>query len=651
MEFSNTILDFIILPVYFFIFLMIGKFFYGRVQKLFKDNYFVSFFEIILGFIITICTYAIFKTGGITILWMLIILLIAQYRYFKISPYLLFIKKIKKTDIITILILFCFASFFLIIQFFRHDFFNPNIVKLGWGDYGYYSDLAESLNLNGIEKINNWYNNFNSELINYESNPSPYHYFEIWTHAFFLNFTINKGVFVFIYLFTPFICALVSFAFFVLGRSILINQTRFNIFLLFTCSILMPLFVGKLPFLKGGYVANVIYYPRNFLFYILLVLFFILIKNRFSNIALYFIAILSCVNFLYLPTVSIILVILGVFYYLNFKTYNYKKLALHSALLGVFISLFAFVFYFVIFKQDAGGGLNITAFYDIKSYIKNGIRYFFRLQLFRIWLFYLPVFLTCIFLISKFKIYDYKKILSKQYILEIIIVFTGLEIISLFFASFIPHLESGTFNSIVLNPLLAICTFIALVIVLNNIGSIQYKLLLCLIVLQIFYSVPFVVLNLGNGPYEGNVVSKVFLQDVKKLKIKNKYGVFYQKMSNIYNSPFAAKNNLSWFTAIFDVKDNGFFQVNLNSILKEEKIPFIETKDIIMNSPMYKFGNIKLKDNPSLDRDALDLLFIDTYKMEYVIFNPGVSIPAYLKPRIINIIEDSISKTKVILLR
>jgi hypothetical protein len=645
MEFVNIVFDIFTLPLYLFFFLFVGKFLYGDLRKFFDDAYLNAFLQIIFGFMLTISCYALFKTSGKSIMVLLLLLLVFQYGYLKMRPDTQWYRKICITDVKTIALFFGFAIVFLGVQLLRHDYFNPDIMKLGWSDYVFYSDLAESFNVYGIEKVGSWDNYFNSESLVYKANPIPYHYFEIWTQALFLNTTFNNGVFVFIYVFTPFICALVALGFFVLGRSLLKITSIYKTPILLLSAILMPFFMGKLPFLGSGFIDNLIYFPRNYMFYILFVCFFLFYRKGYKRVALYFLALLSCVNILYLPTVSTVLVLLAVFQY--FRNKNNKKLALHAVFLAVSLAVFVFVFYFVLFKNEGGSGMDMSVFDDIKTYLSDSLHRYFRAYLARAWFFYLPAFLVFIWYFWQTR----RTITKNQNASELIFVIIVMYLISLVFTSFVPHLEAFSFHNTLLNPMLAVVTFVGLMYVFNTVKALASKILVGLLFLQLFYSLVFVVFHIGGYRYEGANFSKTFLKEVAQLNINNKIGGFYKNREHNERSPFNAKSNLSGYSSIFDVKGNGFFQVNINTPIKEEHIPFKSIRDSEMNTPMFKYGSAKITENPSLTRASIDLDFIKDYHIEYIVFNKGAKIPDYLLPLVKRTVQDSSSKVKIVLLK
>jgi hypothetical protein len=644
MNFTFLLFDAVKIAPLLFVFLLIGKFLYGNLNIRHTDSFSKTFIEIFFGFILTVAGYAIIKTGGKSILSLFFLLLTAQYFVLKIKPDIFFIRKINKTDMAALGLLMLFFILFFVVQLYRYDYFNRQIVNLGWGDYGFYSDLAENLNIYGLEQTPNWYFNFNSSYVSYNLNPVPYHYFEIWTQAFLLFFSSAKGIFVFIYIFTPFVGMMVSGSFLLLAYSSLKKDIKLkNVLIIFTAFI-FTFFVGKIPFKLGGLEDNSIFYPRVYLFISLIIFFIVFYKNQLKNAGLFFIGLISFLNILYVPTTASVIILLALFQFFVLKQ---KKRAICTFILGISVAIGSLIFYFVLFKTKSSVGINTDSFFPLKDYILRGLRYFFRLNIMRLWFFNLPLTIFVVY-------YLFTKLKNKSYDIfrnEIIFLAVFLELVSLFLASFFPHFESGTFNSIVLNPLVGIFTFIAIFHLISAEKAPVRKIILSLLYAQAIYSAIFVIFNLSSGSYIGNSFNRHFMNELAKEKISNKTGAFITDTSRFKESIFANNTNLSWFTSVFDVIGNGHAQVSLSAPINQDSIPFKEIKAYVMHSPMFKYGDAKRQENSGISRKEVDIQFVKDFGIEYIVVYPGAAIPEYITPLIKKIIADDVSGLKILFLK
>jgi hypothetical protein len=618
---------------------IVGNFLYGNWNRERLHLKQVAFINIILGFIWIIATFGIIITKGKTINSLIVTTLLFHYFTLKTKP-TLSVSKIFANINWGLITLFCIAFFsFVFFQAFRLQYFNANYVYSGWGDYSTYSDFAESMLLDGCERIMNWLPKFSTSYMQYSSNPTPYHYFELWVDALILKVTTFKGIYAFNFIFIPFVNAIIALSFYCLSFSF-IKEPKYSKYFLAIVSIIFTFYVGHLPFKIGGWDDNGFLYPRVFFFYTLLASFVILYKQKYINSAVFFLALICFLNLLYLPTICCCIFILFLYRSLILKEKNYLPLFI------AFISaLIFYVFYFILFKSET-----LIATAPLKTnwvgHIKQGCTIFFRLQLLRILLFYFPIIL---FIALNVKKYFAK--FNKNNDFGIVLMLCSLQLISLFFASFVPHLESGTFNSIILNPLLSIFAFISFLLAIKNITSITNKIVVLCISTQAVYSIIFIFFNLGGGPYLGNKYGKSFLNTIAKENFRSKNGAFLIDTAAYKTSIFSNNVHVSWNSSVLDIKDNGYNQISLTAPIQEKNIPFEEIKELVFYSPMYQFGSKTIANKQFLNRDSLNLQFIKLHHLTYAILAPKLETPTYLQPIISNVITDSISGVTIITLK
>jgi hypothetical protein len=131
----------------------------------------------VLGITSVVTVYSIVSTKGITVNWILLLLLLIYRVSMKketavinnIQPYSSPVWKYLLTVCIINAIFFCY--FICRITDFEHGMF-----QIYYGDFNYYAKLSQYLNL-GYENLQFEYNFFKSVA------PQPYHYFEIWINA------------------------------------------------------------------------------------------------------------------------------------------------------------------------------------------------------------------------------------------------------------------------------------------------------------------------------------------------------------------------------------------------------------------------------------------------------------------------------------
>lgn len=621
------------------LFQVIGKFFYSNWTISFDDLYVKGVIELIFGFFLSVVFYSIITANGKTINSLILLILVWHYIGHKIEPNFAVREYFKKQDAIIILHFILSLIVFFLIQLWRHDFFNNESIKLGWGDIGFYSNLSEQLLQTGIEKVPNWFHFFNSPNIQYSSNPVPYHFFDLWINTILLNISSNSGVFVYIFIFIPFITSLVSVSFIALINKL--SQNKLNHFIYLAIAVLFTFYVGKLPFKEGGVVDNLLNFPKVFVFYLNMVLFVLFHKMKQRNSAYFLLAITCFMNVIYLPTICVLLAIL--FLFDNF--FNRNKNFISLALL-VFLTIGFIVFFKVIFPLH--DEYKITSSNSLESYLRNGFTYYFRGSLARVWFFYFPLSLFIFF-----QLFYAIKNKSFSFFTEwIIVAFFSLHLVSLFFTSFFPHVEAFQFNSSVLNPLATIATLVVLVRSIDASKFISSKIIILFVVIQAIYSFIFIVFTKDGLIVTGRTnYSKQFLEEISQYKFTNKLGGFIIDTSILKSNFWSNNPNLSHYTSVMDVKDNGFAEVSLSVPIKETEIQFQEMKGYILNSPLYKFAANKQILHGELDQNSLIIDFIKEYKIAYVIIEPKVNVPRYLQERSTRIITDSLSNLRIVCLQ
>ena len=340
---------------------LLGKLFLGLVHFEFYNKgkfYFKLFLNLIIGLILVIVTFSFiqakFHTVNILFLFLLIYSVIYSFRFKKIyKPHISFfdIKTIyKEIYLLTILSIPIFL--FQVGINIDHQF----QIKIPHPDFHHYAYLSKLLLEQGYE------NTYRVIRLLYPDDfafLSPYHYFELWLNAFFIQFLppIHSLLFV-SYPILQFLCLIGIVTIWEISTDNLSrNKIIFSYFLLFVSSISFFYISYRLGFYKlvASFGRGAIFYENTtpfsffgkklipaFVFGILSIIFFL---KREKGYALMALLILPILNVAFLPAICFGL---GGYLFLSFffKYLTKKETLFHLYFLFGYFILFFSIYYF-----------------------------------------------------------------------------------------------------------------------------------------------------------------------------------------------------------------------------------------------------------------------------------------------------------------
>jgi hypothetical protein len=642
MELMSLLHDVARIPLFLMLFWFVGNLLYSGAFCHFENRFVQNYLAILSGFLLFTVGYAVAVSTGKSVLLLFVPFLVWQYFLLK-GRVSLKALTVRTEDFICLGSLLAVFLLFFGVQLYRFEFFNHEYVKIAMADYGYYSSIAQHMNLNGLEQYPNWFAYFNKGAVQYSSHPTPYHYFELWTHAWLLRFSQSAGVFNFVYIFIPFINMLIAGAMASLAIEYVGPRSPGRTVTWIVVGALFVFYMGVLPFKSGGYEENAIYYPRVFMFYLLVIQFVLLLRKGQLQSASMSLAMVAFINILYVPS---IVATLGLLALVQFFIRKQQKAALFSIMLALISALLIFLFYFVIYRSEGAISVKWPDAGNIKEYLFHGIHFFIRLQLARIWFFCLPLTLFVSYYLFGLSRKDWKQLWWNDFILVPIFLY----FVSLFMASFFPHLESGTFNSMIATPLVGIGSLLAFCYIFKQSNNWKCVVISFLLVGQAVYSFSYVIFGFGSFSYTGFCVSRAFAESIQQLPIKNSVGGYINNTSIAKQSMFSNSPLLSPLTGLMNLRGNGYSQVSLSVPLKESEVTFEDLKPYVKHSPLYKFSSSLSALRPPVERVSMELAFIREYKLGYIILSPGVTVPNYLVPLIRTSVIDPYSKITIIVL-
>jgi len=586
---------------------------------------------IFTGLLLSISLYALIATKGNSIFFLPLLILL----YFLISRSRLEnfnLPKLKSVLAPTAI----FSMFFIIlslIQLFRLDFFNSTFVRLGKMDYGYYSDMAEYISISGIEHPSSWYTLFRDEYVNYSLTPLPYHYFELYIHAIFLQFCPLKGILVFNFITIPFISSLAFIGFYTIARCVDITQPKYISILL---SALFVFYVGMIPFKYGGWMDSVFLYPRTISFILPFQLFTALMISKRQQDAIVFLSFIPLFHILTAPTIFTV-VGLYVLYLMLYKK-SYLE-GVESAIIVFVSAIGILLFYFHINKgsEDVlGGGL---VFF---SEIKEIFYYFTRRYLFRVILYFFPF--TLAILIFRKKILQ---VLSEHNLHTYVFFISFLILFSMILSSSIDHMEAYSFSNVIITSSISVTLFVLLIAILNKNKSVLGKIWISILLFSsVYYCGISLIYNKWNNRNFGKSFDLEYLTKLKPiiLSIQNPIGGQILNEEYFISSPWGNNHHISRNTSYTDFYKEGMIQISLSTPEELSKIPFPEIHGSISLSPFFRYVQSQKLKNEFNSMEQSQIAFIKKYNIEYVIVQEGGKISNLLESKIARKIEDENSK-------
>jgi len=654
---------FFLLLIFFFLF--VGNFIivFLTFNKTKENKYLTLFFQFISGLIFTILIFSIIKSNFRTVnILFIVILIILILKYYKSIIWIkskLFIESVvvllKRFPLVIILAFpFYFFQAFFLLKSGHFNFVTPFI------DYIWYNDISEILSKTGQENkellTNLYFPEFNG--IN------PYHYFELWINAFFIEITNIPGITCLMLFVYPllYLLSLIGLL------SIWEHFSKVNIYKIIICYLLF--FIGGIYFdffknyelLKySGYLHVNIFNVWNkklavlYPFIILSYLFFIQNKKDIGLIFLLFICIIALGS---LPGIAGgIILILILNYWLKFLS----KKEFKYVVISIIVFFFSYLTIFYICGNKNKENVADTAYINIllSSLQFSNLKYIIFKSVFpfiRVILFFSPfIAFICYVYIIELKNKDVKHF-NILYLLVGIILVTGTITSGIAFKLYI----GGEFFLWVM-PLFWVLFNLSFIVYFRHLKLNKYNLPVFLFFISIFGYNLF--LDIKNH-YENKLTSSAkysdqYLFTVKKILDNsriNNYGICFIGQNDIdkingekSGNPVSLNNKIICFARIFS---NKYYGVSNLSILDMSLNKSNLCDNIWLSSyEFYHFVKLQKRNKifTSIENSQLD--FIDINKVDFAFIYPNAIVPQQFTKKIKYQLIDSVSGEKFVVLK
>lgn len=594
----------------------------------------VSFFlKLALGYLFIVTAFALYYTGGCTILTGIVLLFFATA--FLNRKEWGFPWKLPQAEVGLLPVGLAVLLVLILFQCWRYGFFDEQFFHVTMQDNGIYATVAEYLKITGVETSSPWY-----QLIDVSSDelPKVYHFEDFWYLAFVLEFLPEQPLDAYNFAFTPVLGVITFFGFNAFAITLDNKEKQWWWLMLPAfCCVLFSMIVPGLSWSVDLH-TNVMKFPKIAAFPILLSLVFVARRYKMKYLDALAFGTMIIVDPILLPTVlGTAVLFYGVSFYLRRRRED--AVCLNLVLFStIFFFLFHHIFGSLVNSSQSNyvGGDEGYLYYFAKNLTASHLRSF---------IYFAPGYLAAIFLFknrSSLKTHQQEAIA-----LPILLI----SIAALSRAFFSDNIEGFQFDILLQTPAAAFLLLGCLTILRQNTWhtaptEFQRKILILLISAQLSYGVlSTVVSSLPKRP----AVEKTFVLQVKDaLKDRSKIGAFIVNPETM--NSFTADPRMCLFCNFLKHIGSGYWanQINLPESLDEVK--FKERTNATELSPFFRFIQKQKKENRYSNYEDAQMQFIQASRVDFVVVEKGAAVPDGIMRCTESKISDSISGTTVLFL-
>jgi hypothetical protein len=609
----------------------VGWILYLPFGKIFQYKNAVFFFKLLLGFTFIPSMYAIYFTSFYTILSIVPVIYIA---------FLIASRKVWQLNckIELLNLLFCLVTLliFISIQLYRNDFFNSSVEWLSQADSGVYLNVATYLVKTGIETSSPWY-----QLIEVSADKlaKPYHYGDLWQLAFFLEGSSFTAIKVLTYNFIPFLGAIATMGGYALWTSFCAKDTIRVKILGITVAFVAVLFNTSISNVSWSdeFNHNLIMYFKIAPLNIFLLGSFLLLRAQQYTAGLVVAILIPIFNVIYAP---IILSAFGIFFLFKlFVAAPTLKIMINFGIL-ILASLYIILFY-KLFGSLQTPSVSIEPktggywYWLIKEFAAVSVKY---------------CIFNCVLLLLGVLVFKYRSKLDTSakniLLVSVLLLLCSVAAISLLNN----NVEAFQLTRLLMSPINGIIFLIIVAFLVNIKLSPNHRIIFLLSVITLLmYSA---IATIFLFTQQEDPVSKDFLAKADKMlaNVNNPIGGFInnKELENTYNADPRTCYACNFLKGL----DKDYYWANnINVPESLESLKYPERTQAIKLSPFYRFIQY-LKNNGTYKsyQDA-QIQFINEYKVAFVILEKGATIPIDIANRSKQILQDSLTGHRLLLLK
>lgn len=511
----------------------------------------------------------------------------------------------------------------VLVQLYRNDYFNAEIVNTAAHDFGIYCTVAEYLKISGIEVSSPWYQLFAESA---DGLAKPYHYGDLWSLALLFDISPAVPIDNYIYVWIPLVNAVLFSGFAALFRIVSSRQGWLGPVVAF-----MALFLNMYMEVwdwSWAFGWNAIIVPKTTIFTGGATLWWIAYRERAPYLDLLALGLMMVSYILILPVITLLFTI---FYFVVKRKITYPVLILiYSLLMAVVYYLF-------------GSSDTSSVSSDIQHYVYYFIKYA-AAGVVKFFLFFLPVALALIVLYCSPKLLPE---IDKQ----LILLFFGFALSSsIIYGLLNANVETFQFVRLVHTGIAQIGIVYAIALLLkylwNNAGALTRVLSMVL-----FLQMSWGVLNTLFFKYDGEVCyDPLFLKESRQLlEYKNRIGISVITIGSY--GTFQADPRMCYACNFLKKIGSGYWANQISIPEDMSRLEFPERRTAIELSPFYRFNEQYKKEAADYSFEKAQTAFINKYEVDFIVIEKDAPHPAWLRGCTDTLLADPVSGTILVTLR
>lgn len=594
----------------------------AEVQKLSSCVRF--FLQLVLGFFGTTIIVALYYTSGYTVMALSlpafgVILWLRRQEIRRISVKDFGLEWRHGAEALVALALL------VLVQLYRNDYFNAEVVSAGAHDFGIYATVAEYLKISGIETSSPWYQLFEESA---DGLAKPYHYGDLWSLALLFDLSPAVPIDNYIYVWIPLINAVLFSGFAAVFRMVSGRQGWLGPVVAF-----MVLFLNmriEAWDWSWAFGWNAIIVPKTIVFTSGMTLWFVAYREQVAHIDLLAIGLMMVSSILLIPILAIAFII----FYLVTEKRKIRITVIVALPLLIFIA-----YYLVDFAPKS------FVWSDLRSYIFYFTKYMVAAVV-KFTLFFLPVILC---LLALYFYFNGLAVVGKR----LIFIMLGISLSgAVSYALMNGNVEAFQLVSLIHTPMAQfgmVYGIALLMLSLMNAGVLHVgvKLMLSVLLIQMSWGV----VNTFLFKHDKEVgYSHLFLNNTRQI-LQNKHQIGVSVIELGSYGTFQADPRMCYPCNFLKKIGSGYWANQISIPEDMSRLEFPERRTAIELSPFYRFNEQYKREAPHYTFEAAQTAFINKYEVDFIVIEKGARHPAWLANCTDTLLTDPVSGTILATLR